>query len=99
MVDFENEGKTHLCMTFRVSGCKHHTDMIFVSILTFSRTWLSKIFKLFTSFKRLTLELKVIHIFPMTLLMSGCMHAIDPNFVSNITFTMWRISENPKSVT
>ena len=30
MVDLENEGQTHLCMTFRISGCKHHTDMIFV---------------------------------------------------------------------
>ena len=33
MVDLENEGQTHLCMTFCISGCKHHTDMIFVSIL------------------------------------------------------------------
>ena len=41
MVDIENEGQTHLCMTFRISGCKHHTDMIFVSILTNSRPRMS----------------------------------------------------------
>ena len=45
MVDLENEGKTHLCMTFRISGCKHHTDMIFVSILTISRPRMSKMLK------------------------------------------------------
>ena len=45
MVDLENEGQTHLCMTFRISGCKHHTDMIFVSILTISRPKMSEIVK------------------------------------------------------
>ena len=45
MVDLENEGQTHLCMTFRISGCKHHTDMIFVSILTISRPGMSKMLK------------------------------------------------------
>ena len=42
IVDLENEGQTHLCMTFRMSGCKHHADMIFVSILTISRPKMSK---------------------------------------------------------
>ena len=42
MVDLENEGQTHLCMTFRISGCKHHTDMIFVSIPTILRLRMSK---------------------------------------------------------
>ena len=42
MFDLENEGQTHLCMTFRISGCKHHTDINFVSILTFSRPGISK---------------------------------------------------------
>ena len=42
MFDLENEGQTHLCMTFRISGCKHHTDMKFVTILTFSRPGISK---------------------------------------------------------
>ena len=37
MFDLENEGQTHLCMTFRISACKHHADMIFVLILIFSR--------------------------------------------------------------
>ena len=45
MVDLENKGQTHLCMTFRISGCKHHTDMIFVSILTISRPGMSKMLK------------------------------------------------------
>ena len=45
MVDLENEGQTHMCMTFRISGCKHHTDMIFVSILTSSRPRMSKMLK------------------------------------------------------
>ena len=46
MVDLKNEGQTHLCMTFRISGCKHHTDMIFVSILTNSRPRMSKMVKI-----------------------------------------------------
>ena len=45
MVDLENEGQTHLCMTIRISGCKHHTDMIYVSILTISRPRMSKMLK------------------------------------------------------
>ena len=45
MFDLENEGQTHLCMTFRISLCKHHTDMIFVSILTISRPRMSKMLK------------------------------------------------------
>jgi hypothetical protein len=43
MVDLENEGQTHLCMTFRIFGCKHHTNMIFVSFLTFFTPGISKI--------------------------------------------------------
>ena len=46
MVYLENEGQTHFCMTFRIShGCKHHTDMIFVLILTYSRPGISKMLK------------------------------------------------------
>ena len=45
MDDLENKGQTHLCMTFRISGCKHHTDMIFVSIVTISRPGMSKMLK------------------------------------------------------
>ena len=99
MVDLENEGQTHLCVTFRISGCKHHTDMIFVLILTFSRPGISKMLKYFTYLKRLTLELKVTHIFPMTLFISGCMHAIDSILVSILTFSMSRNSEYRSSVT
>ena len=45
MFDLENEGQTHLCMTIRISGCKHHTDTIFVTILTISRPRMSKMLK------------------------------------------------------
>ena len=86
-------------MTFRISGCKHHTDMIFVSILTISRPGMSKMLKQFTYLKHFTLELKVIYIFHMTLLISGCMPTIDSILVSILTFSMSRISKNPKSAT
>ena len=99
MVDLENEGKTHLCMTFRISGCKHHTDMIFVSILTMSRTRMSKMLKQFTYLQRLTLKLKVIHILHMTLLISGIVLAIDSILVSILTLSKSEISENPFSIT
>ena len=82
MVDLENEGQTHLCMTFCISGCKRHTDMIFVSILIFSRPVISKMLKHIKYLNCLILELKVIHIFRMTLLISGCVHAIDSILVS-----------------
>ena len=45
MVDLENEGQTHLCMTFLISGSKHDTNSILVSILTFSRSRISKMLK------------------------------------------------------
>ena len=96
MGDLENEGQTHLCMTFRISGCKHHTDMIFVSILTISRPRMSKMLKKFTYLQRLTLKLKVIHILHMTLLISGSMLAID--LVSILTFSKSGISANPFSI-
>ena len=99
MVDLENKGQTHLYMTFRISACKHHTDMIFVSILTISRPGMSKMLKKFTNLERLTLKLKVIQILHMTLLISGCMLAIDSIVVSILTFSMLRISENLFSVT
>ena len=99
MVGLENEGQTHLCMTFHISGCKNHTDMIFVAILIFMRPVKSKMLKYITYFNCLTLELKVIHIICMTLLISGCMHAIDSILVSIRIFSISRISENSSSVT
>ena len=98
MVDFENEGQTHLCMTFRISSCKHHTDMIFVSILTISKPMMSKIMKYFTYLQRLTLKLKVIHILQMTLIISGIILAIDSILVSILTLSKSEISENPFSI-
>ena len=40
--DLENQGQTPFCMTFHISGCKHDTNSILVSILTFSRSRISK---------------------------------------------------------
>ena len=41
LYDLENQGQTPFCMTFLISGCKHDTKLILVSILTFSRTGIS----------------------------------------------------------
>ena len=43
--DLENQGQTPFCMTFHISGCKHDTKLILVSILTFSRSRISKMLK------------------------------------------------------
>ena len=77
MFDLENLGQTLFCMTFHISGCKHDTKSILVSILTFSRSRISKMLKTNTWPWRLTLKLKVIHFSHMTLLISGCMPAIN----------------------
>ena len=45
MFDLENLGQTLFCMTFHISGCKHDTKSILVSILTFSRSRISKMLK------------------------------------------------------
>ena len=99
MLDLENLGQTCFCMTFHISGCKHDTKSILVSILTFSRSRISKIIKTNTWPYRLTLKLKVMHFFHMTLLISGCMHAIYSILVSNLTYSRSRISENLFPVT
>ena len=46
--DLENQGQTPFCMTFLISGCKHDTKLILVSILTFSRSRISKMLKKIT---------------------------------------------------
>ena len=43
--DLENQGQTPFCMTFLISGCKHDTKLILVSILTFSRSRISNMLK------------------------------------------------------
>ena len=43
--DLENQGQTLFCMTFLISGCKHDTKLILVSILTFSRSRISNVLK------------------------------------------------------
>ena len=45
--DLENQGQTPFCMTFLISGCKNDTKLILVSILTFSRSWISNMLKKF----------------------------------------------------
>ena len=92
--DLENLGQTFFCMTFHIIGCKHDTKSILVSISTFSISRISKILKINTWPYRLTLKLKVIHFFHMTLLISGCMPAIYSILVSNLTYSRSRISEN-----
>ena len=46
--DLENQGQTPFCVTFLISGCKHDTKSILVSILTFSRSRISKMLKKIT---------------------------------------------------
>ena len=99
MFDLGNLGQTYFCMTFHISGSKHDTKSILVSILTFSRSKISKIIKTNTWPYWLTLKLKVIHFFHMTLLISGCMPAIYSILVSNLTYSRSRISENLFPVT
>ena len=43
--DLENQGQTLFCMTFHISGCKRDTNLILVSILTFSMSRISKMLK------------------------------------------------------
>ena len=91
---------THInYMTFLISGCIQATDLILVSILTFSRSGISNMLKKITWPWRLTLELKVTHMNCMTFLISGCIQATDLILVSILTFARSRISENLKSVT
>ena len=45
LLDFDNQGQTPFCMTFHISGCKHDKNSILVSILTFSRSRISKCYK------------------------------------------------------
>ena len=87
------------CTTFHISDCKHDTKSISVSILTFSRSRISRIMKTNTWLHRLTLKLKVIHLFHMTSLISGCMPAIYSILVSILTYSRSRISENLFPVT
>ena len=99
LYDLENQGQTPFCMTFHISGCKHDTKLILVSILTFSRSRISKMLKTIPWPWRLTLELKVTHIHCMTFINSGCIHDADLILVSILTFSRSRISENSKSIT
>ena len=89
--DLENQGQTPFCMTFLISGCKHDTKLILVSILTFSRSRISNMLNSITWPWRLTLKLKVTHINCMTFLISGCIQARHLILVSILTFARSRI--------
>ena len=44
--DFENQGQAPFVVTFLIYGCKHDTNSILVSILTFERSRISTMLKL-----------------------------------------------------
>ena len=71
-------------MTFRISGCIYSTDEISVSILTFSR---SRISKKKTNYLTLTVDLERQDqtYFNMTFLIFGCIHDTDLILVSILT--------------
>ena len=46
--DLENQGQTPFCVTFLIFGCIYDTNSILVSILTFSRSRISKMLKKIT---------------------------------------------------
>ena len=96
--DLENQGQTPFCVTFLISGCKHDTKSILVSILTFSRLKISKMLKKLCDLDGWPWNSRS-HIYCMTFLSSGCIHAADLILVSILTFSMSRISKNPKSAT
>ena len=91
--DLENQGQTPFCMTFHISGCRRDTKLILVSILTFSMSRISKMLKTIPWPWRLTLELKVTHIYCMTFISSGCIHDADLKLVSILTFSRSRLSK------
>ena len=86
-------------MTFLISGCIQATDLILVSILTFSRSGISNMLKKITWPWRLTLELKVTHINCMTYLISGCIQATDLILVLILTLLRSGISSKLKKIT
>ena len=94
--DLENQGQTPFCMTLLISGCKHDTKLILVSILTFSRSWISNMLKKIMWPWRLTLELKVTHIYCMTFLISGCIQATDLILVSILNICKVNDLRKPK---
>ena len=57
------KSRSNMCtgMTFVISGCKHDTDLILVSILAFFRSGISKKLKLISWPWPLTLKIKVRH--------------------------------------
>ena len=76
-VDFERQGQTHFYMTFLIFGCIHDTDIILVSILTKSRSVISKKNKI--SYMTLTVDLQsqCQADYFMTFFISGCIYDID----------------------
>ena len=73
-------------MRFFISGCKHDTKLISMSILKYSRSRMSKMWNKFTWSWRLTFKLEITHTHCMTFLISGCIHAANLFFVIILTF-------------
>ena len=85
-------------MTVRISGCIYSTDMISVSILTISRSKISKITKL--NYLTLTYDLDrqgQTH-FHKTFVIFGCIHDKDLILVSILTNSRSVISNKPKLI-
>ena len=84
-------------MTLHISGCIYGTDKISVSILTLSRSRISKK----NNYLTLTVDLErqgQTH-FYMTLLMFGCLHDTNIILVLILTKSKSVISNKPKLVT
>ena len=100
MFDLENLNQTFFCMTFHISGCKHGTKSILVSILTFSRSKISKIMKNKHVTLSVDLETQGHTLFSYDLAyLRLYMPAIYLILVSNLTYARSRISENRFPVT
>ena len=98
--DFENQGQTPFCMTFLISGCKHDTKLILVSILTFSRSGISNMWKKSLYHVTLTVDLgtqgHTHSLYDLSYLRLNTSYRLDLGVDSNICKVGVRISENPK---
>ena len=100
MVDLRNlRSKIYTIMTLGISGCMYSTDKISVSILTFSRSGISKKNK--TNHVTLTVDLErqgQTH-FYMTFVIFGCIHDTDLILVLILTNSRSVISKKTKLFT
>ena len=85
-------------MTFGISGCMYSTDKISVSILTFSRSGISKKTKPIYLTLTFDLESQGQTHFYMTFVIFGCIHDTDLILVSILTNSRSVISEKNKII-